>query len=355
MEQTYKKNDMKTIITVLLLFVISSTNMLIAQPKTIYIPTNDMEPYFLEAIRKKNIDKVVQYLDAGMSVNGSYIINYDHINNGGPRPTSIPVRKPYLMDVIQTHDTTLIKLFIEKGAKLDGIYQKPIIKSRPMVGYPNSREWFLEKWISITPLGGSFFEAGFDYGTIYMLIKLGAKLSSDEVEVIRQSQDLHICKMLTEMGGYKFSFNTEDLYKALVDNNKDVIDFLLESGIKPNGFCLIEAYSKNNTELTKKFIDMGVSIEFRDVDWKHYRFNMPLLGWAIKKSDFEFIKYLVEEKRADLNAICIYYNTNGMGEFQGSKYKPSKSNYIEFARDRTEVKTRDDIIEYLILAKAKRQ
>ena len=334
--------NLKNRALLLSLSVVIVNNMYAQCPKS-----SDLENLFLKSIKEKNIDMVKQCIDAGVNYNGAYCTDFQHLlqmNHVSKyvKYQSSSMKTPYIATVVATGDTSLIKLFIEKGVNLNTNYQRPIFENDPEPNRPSVNNRWLRGWESTSPLLAYLTGGKLTAEAMELLHGSGARLTPQDISYIEKLSAHGMCKFLSGYG-YSFTFNEENLRNAINNKDKEGVDFYLSQGVKPNTYCLLAACEKNNIDLVKQFLDMGLSIEARDSEMKYYRFDLTVLGWAIKAGDFDFVKYLVE-KGADLNTQCIFTRDK----------KLFKMNYVDFAQHRAEVKVSQKIVDYLVLERAKR-
>ncbi|MDR2079619.1 MAG: ankyrin repeat domain-containing protein [Treponema sp.] len=99
-----------------------------------------------------------------------------------------------------------------------------------------------------------------------------------------------------------------DLYNAISNAHTDrVVDFILDDGIRPNGEILLLAAERQRWDLVRKFVEMGVDVNYRYPSDKSYADGMTALIYASKHKAFEMVKLLVEHG-ADIN---LRTNTGG--------------------------------------------
>jgi hypothetical protein len=92
-----------------------------------------------------------------------------------------------------------------------------------------------------------------------------------------------------------------DLYHAINASHRDnVIEYILEGGINPNGEIVLLAAEKQRFNLVRQFIGKSADVNFRYPEGKAYADGMTTLLWAVKWNDFETIRLLVE-RGANIN------------------------------------------------------
>ncbi len=93
-----------------------------------------------------------------------------------------------------------------------------------------------------------------------------------------------------------------DLFNALNRAHSDeVIQYILNQGIKPNGEILLFAAEKKRFNLVNQFAEMGADVNYTYPDGKDYSNGMTALLYAIQEGNFETVKLLIE-KGANVNA-----------------------------------------------------
>jgi hypothetical protein len=87
-----------------------------------------------------------------------------------------------------------------------------------------------------------------------------------------------------------------DLFNAINRNHSDeVIQFILDKGVKPNGEILLFAAEKDRFNLVYQFAELGADVNYQYPAGSAYANGMTALLYAIKKGDFETVKILVEQ------------------------------------------------------------
>ncbi|MDR0602584.1 MAG: ankyrin repeat domain-containing protein [Treponema sp.] len=86
-----------------------------------------------------------------------------------------------------------------------------------------------------------------------------------------------------------------DLYNAVSKSHTDdVISFILNDGINPNGEILLAAAGKRRWNLVREFAERGIDVNYRYPAGKSYSDGMSALMYAAKWNDFDTVKLLVE-------------------------------------------------------------
>jgi len=100
-----------------------------------------------------------------------------------------------------------------------------------------------------------------------------------------------------------------DLYTAIKRNQtNDVIQYLIQNGVMPNGEILLLAMEKKRFYLAKQFIEAGVDVNYRYSLSRKDADGMTPLLYAVKWNNFEMTKLLVE-KGANINSMMVNGNT----------------------------------------------
>jgi ankyrin repeat protein len=87
-----------------------------------------------------------------------------------------------------------------------------------------------------------------------------------------------------------------DLFNAINRNHSDeVVQFIVDQDVKPNGEILLFAAEKNRFNLVNQFAKMGADVNYQYPAGKSYANGMTALLYAIREGDFETIKFLVEQ------------------------------------------------------------
>ncbi|MDR1286607.1 MAG: ankyrin repeat domain-containing protein [Treponema sp.] len=86
-----------------------------------------------------------------------------------------------------------------------------------------------------------------------------------------------------------------DLYDAIAKSHTDdVITFILNDGINPNGEILLAAAEKKRWNLVREFAGRGAGVNYRYPAGRPYSDGMSALMHAAKWNDFDAVKLLVE-------------------------------------------------------------
>ncbi|GHV91255.1 hypothetical protein AGMMS50268_17580 [Spirochaetia bacterium] len=86
-----------------------------------------------------------------------------------------------------------------------------------------------------------------------------------------------------------------DLYHAINRSHRDnVIQFILNDGVVPNGEILLTAAEKGRFNFVKQFVEMGADVNYRYPSGKDYADGMTSLLHAVNWGDFETVKLLVD-------------------------------------------------------------
>jgi ankyrin repeat protein len=105
----------------------------------------------------------------------------------------------------------------------------------------------------------------------------------------------NVLNMLHILSRYNIHANGFDLYNAINKSHfDDVIIFILNDGVNPNGEILLLATEKNRTNIVKILVGMGVDVNYNYPNEKAYADGMTALLYASKWANFELVKLLVE-------------------------------------------------------------
>ncbi|MDR1505844.1 MAG: ankyrin repeat domain-containing protein [Treponema sp.] len=86
-----------------------------------------------------------------------------------------------------------------------------------------------------------------------------------------------------------------DLYDAISKSHTDdVITFILNDGINPNGEILLAAAEKRRWNLVRDFAGRGADVNYRYPAGRPYSDGMSALMYAAKWNDFDAVRLLVE-------------------------------------------------------------
>jgi ankyrin repeat protein len=108
---------------------------------------------------------------------------------------------------------------------------------------------------------------------------------------------------------YNIRPSSFDLYTALNRNQSDgVIQFMLNSGIAPNGEILLLEMEKQRFNFAQQFINANVDVNYQYPATKPYADGMTALLYAVKHNNFELVKSLGEHG-SNINAAAKGGNT----------------------------------------------
>jgi hypothetical protein len=86
-----------------------------------------------------------------------------------------------------------------------------------------------------------------------------------------------------------------DLFNAINRNHSDeVVQFILDQDVKPNGEILLLAAEKKRFNLVNQFATMGADVNYQYPSGKSYSNGATALLYAIREGDLETVKLLVE-------------------------------------------------------------
>jgi hypothetical protein len=141
-----------------------------------------------------------------------------------------------------------------------------------------------------------------------------SQISSDDQRLVynfvltysHRENTLRIIEMLLRHNVHATSY---DLYTSINRSHHDnVIEFIINDGVIPNGEILLLAAEKQRFNFLKKFIEMGVNVNYKYPEEKAYADGMTALIHASRWNNFEIVKLLVS-KGADINARTKDGNT----------------------------------------------
>jgi ankyrin repeat protein len=341
--------------------------------------SSDMQNFFLKAIEQGDTVKMKQYLDLGIDINGTWCepfkpggesrrIYYE--NDWSPSQFHgdlypIYARTPFIMKAIMTGNENTVRFFVSNSANINQLFIIPrygdgknstgyATYGIPLIG--SNRISPLGRYIMDHMYERSSARPGGNIKIITYLIDNGAKLTPDDMKYIYKHIESYedwpwLCEVLTK-AGCSFDFNTNFLYRTLRSHNhsyymKKNVEKLLSLGVKPDGSCLLAAFTEaNDVELAKRFIDMGAPINYYYYKGSTLYNGTTLLGNAVIAKNLNFVKYLVE-KGASINVEVTYYDSDA---YYNSGNGNRTVKLLEYAKTK---RIGDDIIEYLMIAQAK--
>jgi hypothetical protein len=118
---------------------------------------------------------------------------------------------------------------------------------------------------------------------------------------VRGTQALEVFDLLQK---YNISPDSFDLFTAINRNQSDnVIQFLLNNGIKANGEILLLAMEKQRFNFARQFIEAKIDVNYQYPLTKPYADGMTSLLYAVKYENLELIKLLLEHG-SNINAVA---------------------------------------------------
>jgi ankyrin repeat protein len=115
--------------------------------------------------------------------------------------------------------------------------------------------------------------------------------------------------MLKLLQKYNIQPNGFDLYAAINRNQpNNVIQYILTSGVNPNGEILLLVMKKKRFDFAKQFIEKGVDVNYQYPLAKSYADGMTALLYASQWNNLELVKLLLEHG-ANINAKAKDGNT----------------------------------------------
>jgi hypothetical protein len=112
---------------------------------------------------------------------------------------------------------------------------------------------------------------------------------------VTYARGTHALEVFDVLKKHNIRPDTFDLYTAINRNQSDdVIQFLLDNGIKPNGEILLLAMEKQRFNVAQQFIEAKVDVNYQYPPAKPYADGMTSLLYAVKHNNFDLVKLLVE-------------------------------------------------------------
>jgi ankyrin repeat protein len=155
--------------------------------------------------------------------------------------------------------------------------------------------------------------------------------------VLNYSHGGNTRKLLEFLKNNNIHVSQFDLYTALNRSHDDnVIRFILDQGITPNGEILLVAAEKKRFNFVKEFAGMGANVNYRYPQNKNYADGMTALLYASMWNNLELVQFLVEHG-ANINwyakdgrsAASIAYENGHMSIYrylkeQGADFSPER-------------------------------
>jgi hypothetical protein len=152
-----------------------------------------------------------------------------------------------------------------------------------------------------------------DFPSIEKIISDNAEQLSDSDKRLMYTFTLDYCHKDSALSILKLLQNKNinpslyDLFNAVNRNHSDdVVQFILDQDIKPNGEILLFAAEKKRFNLVNQFAKMGADVNYQYPDGSAYANGATALLYAINENVFDTVKILVEQG-ADVNVA----NKNG--------------------------------------------
>lgn len=297
-----------------------------------YAQDNAKVKMFYEAIRANDIEKIELYIYSGISVNYS--------------ENKSKVFTP-LMVAIDAQKYEAVKFLVESGANVNMGNSKA---RQEIVARQTSSQRLATVNIPTYPLVLAVKKR--NYKVIELLLKNGAKPEVAKSEV-KKSNNPKIIDLFSKYG-LNHTSNSKDLLSAVESNSISKAKYFIKNGAKASAKCIVVATDKKN----KAMIDILLSSGGADINANaHYPRSHPMVDnemvicavcQAVRRANFDMLKWLVEEKGASINKTCKVGSGAGM--------KSSTVSLIELSQDRYHTDRVDKrITEYLALAPARQK
>jgi hypothetical protein len=102
-------------------------------------------------------------------------------------------------------------------------------------------------------------------------------------------------RMLRLLQKYNFHASQFDLFNAINRSHLDsAVEFILNDGIRPNGEILLLTAEKERWNLARKFIEMGVDVNYKYSADKSYADGVTAIMHAALSGNLEMVKLFVE-------------------------------------------------------------
>lgn len=285
---------------------------------SLYSSNNVKYKYFKEAIESGNTEKVKMYLDSGINPNVVFDENV-RFNNKGLSP---------LVYAFQINKLDIAKLLIENGANKDFSYNVTV--------YYTGKYNMLESKEVQTNILNEVIQTN-NYEAVKLLIDLGAN-KENSVSQAKASNNEKIIDLFKNSGA-TVQYNSSDLESAVKAGKPlSYINEILSQNVKPTGWTLIYAVERSDKNLINTLLNAGANIN-QTVSASNGA-SWCAICTAVNYGDFEMVKFLVEEKNADLNSICQVRDY-----VQNSTYS-----LIQFSESGNCWRKNKNVTEYLLLA-----
>ena len=336
---------MKKLIFTLFCMLISYS----AQSQKCYTSDNSpMVKYFLSAIDNVDTTKIVNYLNAGISINGTYCgKNVDYLDSRTSiNELAYDYQKPFIIKAIENRNLFMIRFMIEKGANVNQIFSIPVNKYTGPPGEENNRYNWVGGLLTYCPLAYAVnkdLSSKPDYKTIETLLDNGADPNMALWDA-QSSNDINMWQIFNKRG-LKLNFTSSDLFQALESGNLTNCYYLIKNGAKADNQCFASATRKGNIPLLTKFLEQGCDINAPNDFWNRgywLIYRISPVAWAAMNGDLKTVKFLVENG-ADISKPIIFQHPNSLTTtlslVEFSEYKNEEG----FARN-------PEVTEYLLLA-----
>lgn len=309
----------KIIIVIMLLGVIISAFSQSPQRISLYDKGNIMHQYFKEALESGNINKIKMYLDAGINLNVAWDFKGHIRSYTGISP---------LVYSIKLNKLDIAKSLIEKGADVNFKYSI----NESYIGNYNMQAW---RDVPTTTLN-EVIRLGNVEG-VKLLLDSGADKNSG-VNEAKATNNEKIINLFKEKGA-SIVYTTSDLENA-TEQGKDYnyIKAIVDQGVKGSGWALLSAVNRSDKAIIDLIIKSGVSAN--TTVYTKTGASWCAMCTAVNNGNLDIVKYLVEEKNANINVNC-----------QIKDYASNSSQSLtDFSDSPNCWKRNRNITEYLILA-----
>jgi hypothetical protein len=141
-----------------------------------------------------------------------------------------------------------------------------------------------------------------DFPSIEKIINDNAEQFSDSDKRLMYAFALDYCYKDSALSILKLLQNKNtnpslyDLFNAINRNHSDdVVQFILDHNIKPNGEILLFAAEKKRFNLVNQFAKMGADVNYQYPTGSAYANGATALLYAVREGDLETVKLLVEQ------------------------------------------------------------
>ena len=309
----------KIILVIGLLNIFISAFGQTGQRISLFKTENIMHKYFKEALESGDNNKIKMYLDSGINLNVAWDFKGHIRNYTGITP---------LVYSIKLNKLDIAKSLIEKGADVNFKYS--IHES--YIGNYNMQAW---RDVPTTTLN-EVIRLGNVEG-IKLLLDSGADKNSG-INEAKTTNNEKIINLFKEKGA-SIVYTTSDLENA-TEQGKDYnyIKGIVDQGVKGSGWALLSAVNRSDKAIIDLIIKSGVSVN--TTVYTKTGASWCAMCTAVNNGNLDIVKYLVEEKNANINVNC-----------QIKDYASNSSQTLtDFSDSPNCWKRNRNITEYLILA-----